>query len=328
MDKNTFGNQIDQEADMWVLCIIFLALIEESKTEELWNSFKKEIKNGSRFFPKSEVLNIVKEISTYASIFLDKETVLYRARKYDDSTAYAKKESKELYNELVKHLPELNLTIEDLFSEAKMNIIMLKLMSDSDRYNSVQNKLKDILARNKKFWGYSKKDSDAPPCQKAPAGRANSQNISYLYATDNIDTAILEVGAKTQQPVSIAEIRILRDIKLFDFCYDTYQLQDGHYIDSINLSTLSKEFSRPNYMDALEYLPTQYLCEFIKELGFDGIRFRSSLTQNGNNIVIFDTTSANKAYEIMNSKVFLVKAVNVEFEQILPFQFNNYDKKI
>lgn len=326
MNKKHFNDNDDQYDAFLTLFLLYSGLCEESKTEELWNDFKRDIKFHSRFFPKSEVLEIVKNISAFASIIISKGTVVYRARKYENSSEYAQRENKILHNELVKHFPEENLSIEDLFSEAKMSAIMLRLMADTDNYNDVQNKRKAIFAKNKKFWGYNKKDSDAPPCEKTPAGRANPQNISFLYTTDNISTAILEVGAKTQQPVSVAEIRILRDIKLFDFCYDTNQLQDGNYMDSINLWALSKEFSRPNYLDEKEYLPTQYLCEFIRELGFDGIRFKSSLTQNGNNIVIFDTTSVGKPYEVMNSKVFLVKAINVEFEQILPLQYNQEDK--
>jgi hypothetical protein len=38
----------------------------------------------------------------------------------------------------------------------------------------------------------------------------------------------------------------------------------------------------------LEYLPTQYIAEFIKSQGFDGVEYASSLKQGGCNLAIFD----------------------------------------
>ena len=67
---------------------------------------------------------------------------------------------------------------------------------------------------------------------------------------------------------------------------------------------LSNLLSELNYGGEEDYLPTQYLCEYIRELGFDGIRFASSLNQNGKIIVLFDANDNNhNNYEIMSTKV-------------------------
>lgn len=43
------------------------------------------------------------------------------------------------------------------------------------------------------------------------------------------------------------------------------------------------------YDSELEYVPTQFICEFIKVYtGVHGIKFKSSLHAPGNNFVIFD----------------------------------------
>ena len=43
------------------------------------------------------------------------------------------------------------------------------------------------------------------------------------------------------------------------------------------------------YDSELEYIPTQFICEYIKVFtGAKGIRFRSSLNKQGNNIVFFE----------------------------------------
>ena len=51
---------------------------------------------------------------------------------------------------------------------------------------------------------------------------------------------------------------------------------------------IRQRFSEPNTGDAFRYLPTQYLSELIKQMGFDGLRFRSSLKNGGINVVLFD----------------------------------------
>ena len=53
-------------------------------------------------------------------------------------------------------------------------------------------------------------------------------------------------------------------------------------------NTTGAMFSRPYNGDASKYLPTQYIAEEIKNMGFDGLRFRSSLNKNGFNVVLFN----------------------------------------
>ena len=51
---------------------------------------------------------------------------------------------------------------------------------------------------------------------------------------------------------------------------------------------IGKMFSKPLNGDAQHYLPTQFLAEEIKRMGFDGLRFNSSLHKDGINVVLFD----------------------------------------
>lgn len=72
------------------------------------------------------------------------------------------------------------------------------------------------------------------------------------------------------------------------------------------LETLSKELSKlvlPNRHE-IDYIPTQFLCEFIKSVGkYDGILFNSSFGMGENyvfyNASVFDNTSPD-AYTISN----------------------------
>jgi hypothetical protein len=42
---------------------------------------------------------------------------------------------------------------------------------------------------------------------------------------------------------------------------------------------------------AIDYIPSQYLCEFIKNSGFDGVVYRSSVS-DGINLALFDPNKA------------------------------------
>ncbi len=63
------------------------------------------------------------------------------------------------------------------------------------------------------------------------------------------------------------------------------------------------------YDSELDYIPTQFICEFIKIFtNVRGIKFRSSLHPVGNNIVIFNQ-------DIMeNKEVKKVRICNVSIE--------------
>ena len=48
------------------------------------------------------------------------------------------------------------------------------------------------------------------------------------------------------------------------------------------------------YDSELDYIPTQFICEFIKIFtNVQGIKFRSSLHNDGNNLVIFNQDLMN-----------------------------------
>jgi len=59
------------------------------------------------------------------------------------------------------------------------------------------------------------------------------------------------------------------------------------------LEKLSDDLSRPFQPRKahLEYLPTQFLCEFIKKLGYSGVIYRSSVgPMDGTNYAFFEET--------------------------------------
>jgi hypothetical protein len=59
------------------------------------------------------------------------------------------------------------------------------------------------------------------------------------------------------------------------------------------LERLGEELTRPVLPRgaAIDYVPSQYLCEFIKKSGYDGVVYRSSVSA-GINLALFDPSRA------------------------------------
>ena len=79
---------------------------------------------------------------------------------------------------------------------------------------------------------------------------------------------------------------------------------------------ISKDLSKPmrRYDSELDYIPTQFICEFIRVfIDVDGIKFKSSLHKFGNNLVIFD----QHIMGCTDVKRVQVSAVDIHFENLL-----------
>ncbi len=137
-----------------------------------------------------------------------------------------------------------------------------------------------------------------PPKEITTAGRANPLGIPYLYLCDNKDTPLYEIRATYLDEVSVGTFKLnnIQDkISISDFT-ETPNLYSPGLINRIIKSTLlkqeiSKDLSKPirRYDSEIDYVPTQFICEFIKEItGVYGLKFQSSLHKEGKNIVIFD----------------------------------------
>ncbi|MEB9974956.1 RES domain-containing protein [Bacillus cereus] len=143
---------------------------------------------------------------------------------------------------------------------------------------------------------------EAPPEDLILAsGRANPVGIRVLYSAVDEDTAIAEVRPWKSATVTIASVNPKEQLKLVDLSKvpDRMQkiLESPFSVDNINyeftvlnlLSNLDKALSKPVSpgTSELDYIPSQYLTEFIKFLGYDGVIFRSSLGP-GENYVFFE----------------------------------------
>lgn len=138
-----------------------------------------------------------------------------------------------------------------------------------------------------------------PPADSSTAGRANPSGIPYLYLSDSSETVLYEIRAAYLDEVSIGIFKVKTDlgrpVLIADFTESATIFHPSKVGDKIKTTLLkqkiSADLSKPmrRYDSELDYIPTQFICEFIKiYTGVNGIKFRSSLHVEGNNFVIFD----------------------------------------
>lgn len=101
---------------------------------------------------------------------------------------------------------------------------------------------------------------------------------------DEVSIGTFQLKPPIDQPVLIADFT--ETIAIF------HPSRIGEKIKATLLKEkISADLSKPmrRYDSELDYIPTQFICEFIKiYTGVKGIKFRSSLHSVGNNFVIFD----------------------------------------
>lgn len=134
------------------------------------------------------------------------------------------------------------------------------------------------INKEKGFHGYGKKDSFVPPASVTRDLRANYRYIPYLYCANDPYTALVEVRPRLGACVSVATIRVNEELRLLDFTMTSVPSKMSEAKQNL-FSDLSVLYSKPvtDDDDILDYIPTQYIAEYAKNLGYDGIMFTSSL---------------------------------------------------
>lgn len=184
------------------------------------------------------------------------------------------------------------------------------------------------IPKGKKFYrarvsehakGFKESEMWNPPENRAKGGRANPTGISYLYIADTVHTGLYEVRASLYDYVCVATFRLQESINVVNLSKDTYDVFRLAELESLEevlihesfIGKLEQELSRPRRKSdsELDYLPTQYLSELIKSIGFDGIEFQSSLYDKGFNIAVFEPGK----FELIKIENYEIKDINLEY---------------
>lgn len=150
--------------------------------------------------------------------------------------------------------------------------------------------------------GFLPKDMDAPPSERATAGRANSAGIRCLYLASDPKTTIHEIRAGAFDYVSVGRFELKEDIVIVDLKTIDHisPFIEGlepkeHAINKEHLKRINVEIGRAlrRSDSVLDYIPTQYIADFIKSILYEGkpeysgIEYNSTLNLSGQNLAVF-----------------------------------------
>lgn len=273
-----------------------------SKAYKLWSSFKEEVLYKNRFIIKHEVLEYLQDIAEKSRKSIEVDTILYRARIFTGDDEYI--QFLKTYEEGLDH--EAGLKMAYYKSNLRIN-----------------------TSPESGFWGYDERESFVPPSNDfINEGRANPAFIKYLYAAEQPYTALVEVRPYLNSRVSVAQIRVKEDLNVANFSFESFEKLD--IFEKYLMFLIMNDFSKPSDSDRKSYIPTQYVSEFIKTLGMDGVRFNSSLDTRGRNIIVFNYDKCHavdsKLYEI-GDICFAAKGIAPKnAEDLMHYKLNTHSK--
>lgn len=167
--------------------------------------------------------------------------------------------------------------------------------------------------------GFDESNSrEAPLGTRIPAGRNNIMGMSYLYLADSIGTACVEVKPSFYDIISVALFKNKRSLRIIDFSnINSDDLSDKDNDERVKLSLLfsyiMSSFTIPVNDEDLYIIP-QFLSDYIRKAGYDGIAYKSFYDKKGINYTIFN--SHRSYFEYYNSEVYMMQSKDYHFLDI------------
>jgi hypothetical protein len=192
-----------------------------------------------------------------------------------------------------RFFPAVNIDLE------RLELLLSRLILDPDEIPSLWYRARIQTGET----AFSTTEMGAPPRRIAAHGRANPAGIPYLYLASTQKTSISEIRPHTGEVVCVADFTTPDALKLVDLreprkMVSPFLLEDAEGISRMRkdlpfLERLGDELTRPVVPQsaAIDYTPTQYLCEFIKKCGYHGVIYGSSVS-GGINLALFDPANA------------------------------------
>lgn len=250
------------------------------------NSKKGEIYFKTFDYPKNDLEIVIKDsLSEGKNTGISKNWNIFKhiVRKYNRYFDISPSYSKLTYLEVIKeYLPYLEKIIYK-----KERFYRARIFQQSPNENIY----------------YDPENSIAPPSSDfASNNRMSPRGISYLYLSDNKNSTFSEIRASSGDKCILGEFETNKELKVIDFTKktkfntdifsDNYKETDNwvHNFFSEFALEISKKVEKEKNSSTLdsnyEYIATQILSEYIRYLGYDGIKFYSSVSA-GNSFTFF-----------------------------------------
>lgn len=185
-----------------------------------------------------------------------------------------------------RYFPEKTFDVEILKSLTP--ILRTQISKDQTLYRS---------RKSDKNQKYDCHDMGKPPREKTSSGRANPQGITYLYLSSDKLTCLKETRPNILDSVTIGYFKCKEDLEFIDLNKSTldspfkYDYELKHILDHLGfIGILNEEISKPKDRELGEvfYVPFQYITEYFKKLGFDGIIYKSSISEGVNYAIFYE----------------------------------------
>ena len=267
------------------------------EAKELWDSFLNEVMFKHRFFLNHPVLDKLSAIAKSLEMIILPGKIYYRARIIDELAAKNEHMIAKCYGP--------NATEEDR--------------------NWYRNK-------NNKFRGLAKEGCYVPPEPKLIRdARSNPKFIRYLYVAESPTTAVYEIRPILFSAINVAGIEVKEKLRIANIAVEINPDIDKS-VDRWLLYFIQSAFSSPtNNPD--DYIPSQIIAEYFRHLGYDGIRYSSSLHRDGYNLTIYDISKCEPVFStdlrFENIKIYLRPAIGAEnIDNKFEYIINNIPMRI
>ena len=274
------------------------------EAKELWDSFLNEVMFKHRFFLNHPVLDKLTAIAKSLETMILPGKIYYRARIIDELAA-------------------------------KNEHMIAKCYGP----NATEENRSWYRNKNNKFRGLAKEGCYVPPEPKLIRdARSNPKFIRYLYVAESPTTAVYEIRPILFSAINVAGIEVKEKLRIANIAVEINPDIDKS-VDSWLLYFIQSAFSSPtNNPD--DYIPSQIIAEYFRHLGYDGIRYSSSLHRDGYNLTIYDISKCEPVFStdlrFENIKIYLRPAIGAEnidnkFEYIInniPMRINKETGKL
>lgn len=222
------------------------------------------------------------------------------------------KKAKIIWEEFKKDIKEKN----RFFSGREIvKILDSEKALDISSFNTTGQKFVLYRARIGNYVNQEDSQMKTPPVGMYSMGRCNPLGIPYFYLSDRKETAMKETRTRIGDLVTIAKIEICGVYSFFDLSSQEIKsssISDSFIEDKIVANLIyiiNQDFSKKiDEHEKLEYVPLQFIAEYIKNRGFDGFMYKSSLDNIGTNYVIFNTNR----YSIVSKMLYKIHEDEIE----------------
>jgi RES domain-containing protein len=168
----------------------------------------------------------------------------------------------------------------------------------------------------------AEKNMGAAPSSVAMAGRLNPSGMGYLYLCKKPDVAISEIKASRNDICTIAEFETHKKLKVVDlsqigevsiFSFDEKEKYLMNFFDLSDIDNAMRKSSDKNRLE-VEYVPTEYISDFIKSIGIDGIIYASTIDLNTKNLILFNEENIRMLPQ--HTQTILIKGITYSTETI------------